>query len=100
MLGFSVQSFCRKTVLSAELFTSYVPVVINLQCTHFQKAKLLKQKKEEGNADFRAGRLQSARKIYTEALEVDPLNIFTNSKLYCNRAAVLVKVTSFYLIFH
>ena len=30
--------------------------------------------------------------LYTEALTVDPLNITTNAKLYCNRATVNSKL--------
>jgi len=57
-----------------------------------QKAKQLIAKKEEGNKVFRAGNFEEAYKIYTEALEIDPNNKFTNSKLYCNRATVCTKV--------
>ena len=59
-------------------------------------AKKLSQKKEEGNQAFRVGKLQLAYDTYTEALAIDPLNVFTNSKLYCNRATVLSKVSAFY----
>lgn len=55
------------------------------------------QKKEEGNAAFKAGNSQDAYKLYTEALEIDPNNIFTNSKLYFNRATVCSKVKGFLL---
>ena len=58
-----------------------------------QKAKSLLAKKEEGNKEFRAGSYQDAYKTYTEALEIDPNNKFTNSKLYCNRATVCSKVS-------
>jgi DnaJ family protein C protein 7 len=61
----------------------------------YRKAKLLKNKKEEGNEAFRAGKLQSAYDLYTEALSIDPNNIFTNSKLYCNRATVSSKLKNF-----
>jgi len=57
-----------------------------------QMAKSLSQKKEAGNQAFRVGKLQLAYDTYTEALAIDPLNVFTNSKLYCNRATVLLKV--------
>ena len=59
----------------------------------FQRAKLLKQKKEAGNEAFRAGRHDDAYGLYTEALEIDPYNVFTNSKLYNNRATVSTKVS-------
>ena len=53
---------------------------------------MLSQKKEEGNTAFRSGKLQDALQLYTEALEIDPNNIFVNSKLYNNRATVHSKV--------
>ncbi|XP_074645859.1 dnaJ homolog subfamily C member 7-like [Tubulanus polymorphus] len=58
----------------------------------YKKAKLLIQKKEEGNQAFRSGKFDDAYRIYTEALEIDPHNIYTNSKLYCNRATVCAKL--------
>ena len=58
----------------------------------FQKARVLKQKKDEGNEAFKAGKLQEAHKLYSEALEIDPLNKSTNAKLYFNRATVVAKV--------
>ena len=57
-----------------------------------QKAKALAQKKEEGNAAFKVGKIQEAYDLYSEALAIDATNIFTNSKLYCNRATVCAKV--------
>lgn len=61
--------------------------------SYLQKAKSLLAKKEEGNKEFRTGNYHEAYKIYTEALEIDPNNKFTNSKLYCNRATVCSKVS-------
>lgn len=60
--------------------------------TIFKKAKSLKQKKEEGNTAFKAAKWADAHKLYTEALEIDPCNKFTNAKLYFNRATVAAKV--------
>ena len=57
-----------------------------------QKAKQLIAKKEEGNKEFRSGKFEAAFTIYTQALQIDPNNKFTNSKLYCNRATVCSKV--------
>ena len=59
----------------------------------FQKSKLLQAKKEEGNRAFRSGDNHRAYDIYSEALIIDPLNTFTNAKLYCNRALVGSKVS-------
>lgn len=58
----------------------------------FQKAKSLKQKKEEGNTAFKMGRYQEAYNLYNEALNVDPLNKSANSKLHFNKATVAAKV--------
>lgn len=65
----------------------------------FQKAKQLKQKKEDGNEAFKKGNFQEAYQLYTDALAIDPLNKHTNAKLYFNRATVGSKVsTVLYLI--
>ncbi|XP_078621400.1 uncharacterized protein LOC144887857 isoform X1 [Branchiostoma floridae x Branchiostoma japonicum] len=58
----------------------------------FRKAKSLRAKKEEGNNAFKAGRYQEAYDLYSEALRIDPHNVFINSKLYNNRATVGAKV--------
>ena len=59
----------------------------------FKRARNLKTKKDEGNEAFKACKYDEALKLYTEALQVDPENKITNSKLYFNRAAVSAKVT-------
>jgi DnaJ family protein C protein 7 len=46
----------------------------------------LERMKEAGNAAFKAGRFQEAIDTYTEALQVDPSNKNTNSKILQNRA--------------
>lgn len=58
----------------------------------YRRAKQLMTKKEEGNAAFKAGNSQQAYDLYTEALQIDPNNVFTNSKLYFNRATVCNKM--------
>ncbi|KAK7793735.1 hypothetical protein R5R35_007885 [Gryllus longicercus] len=58
----------------------------------YKKAKNLKLKKEEGNEAFKAGRVQAAYTLYTEALQIDPHNLSTNAKLYFNRATVSSKL--------
>lgn len=59
----------------------------------YRKAKQLLQKKEEGNAAFKANKLQDAYDLYSQALDIDPNNVFTNSKLYFNRATVCSKMS-------
>uniref|UniRef100_A0AAY4C5E2 J domain-containing protein n=1 Tax=Denticeps clupeoides TaxID=299321 RepID=A0AAY4C5E2_9TELE len=51
-----------------------------------RNAKALKAKKEEGNRAFKEGNFEEAYSLYTDALTIDPNNIKTNAKLYCNRA--------------
>lgn len=41
---------------------------------------------------FKEGNFEAAYDLYTEALTIDPNNIKTNAKLYCNRATVGSKV--------
>ncbi|XP_076445669.1 dnaJ homolog subfamily C member 7-like [Babylonia areolata] len=57
-----------------------------------KRAKQLTTEKEAGNAAFRGGRLQEAYDLYNKALQIDPLNKSTNSKLFCNRATVGAKL--------
>lgn len=57
-----------------------------------QNAKALKAKKEEGNKAFKEGNFEAAYELYSEALTIDPNNIKTNAKLFCNRATVGSKV--------
>ncbi|XP_068161309.1 dnaJ homolog subfamily C member 7-like [Antennarius striatus] len=57
-----------------------------------RNAKALKAKKEEGNQAFKSSSYEAAYQLYTEALTVDPNNIKTNAKLYCNRATAGVKL--------
>lgn len=53
-----------------------------------KKAKRLQSKKQEGNESFSKGQYHKAYDIYTEALQIDPVNKATNAKLYYNRALV------------
>ncbi|KAK4668820.1 uncharacterized protein QC764_710820 [Podospora pseudoanserina] len=55
----------------------------------------LDRMKEEGNSEYKAGRWQSAFDLYTKALEVDPANKGTNSKLYQNRALCRIKLKQY-----
>ncbi|KAJ0181746.1 hypothetical protein K1T71_002468 [Dendrolimus kikuchii] len=58
----------------------------------YKKAKLLKQKKEEGNEAFKMGRWQQALNLYNEALKIDKNNKTVNAKLYFNKATVCAKL--------
>ncbi|KAI8634724.1 hypothetical protein F5Y19DRAFT_122182 [Xylariaceae sp. FL1651] len=55
----------------------------------------LDRMKEEGNADYKAGRWQAALDKYTAALDVDPTNRGTNSKLLQNRALCRLKLKQY-----
>ena len=61
----------------------------------FQKAKSLESTKDEGNKAFRSGNYQQALELYSKALQIDPFNKSTNSKLYCNRATVNFKLKNY-----
>lgn len=47
-----------------------------------------------GNKLFKVGKFREAHKLYTEALEIDPLNADINSKLLYNRALMNSKIGS------
>lgn len=53
---------------------------------YLRMVQKLERMKEEGNAAFKAGRFQEAIDTYSKALEVDPSNKNTNSKILQNRA--------------
>jgi DnaJ family protein C protein 7 len=55
----------------------------------------LDRMKEEGNAEYKAQRWQPAFDKYTSALEVDPSNRGTNSKLLQNRALCRLKLRDY-----
>jgi DnaJ homolog subfamily C member 7 len=55
----------------------------------------LDRMKDEGNTEYKAGRWQAAIDKYTKALEVDPSNRGTNSKLLQNRALCLMKLKQY-----
>ncbi|KAI0969198.1 hypothetical protein F4678DRAFT_167521 [Xylaria arbuscula] len=55
----------------------------------------LDRMKEEGNAEYKAGRWQNAFDKYTSALDVDPANRGTNSKLLQNRALCRLKLKDY-----
>jgi DnaJ family protein C protein 7 len=61
----------------------------------YKRAKALVQRKEEGNKAYKAGRLEEAYSLYTEALRIDPRNKSINAKLFYNRAMVCSRLGRF-----
>ena len=59
---------------------------------YLRMVQKLDRMKEEGNTAFKAGRYKRAVELYGDALEVDPLNKGTNSKILQNRAMASIKV--------
>ncbi|KAK8221325.1 hypothetical protein IWZ01DRAFT_37244 [Phyllosticta capitalensis] len=55
----------------------------------------LDRMKEEGNKAFKAGKYQEAVDTYSKALEVDPANKGTNSKILQNRARCYLKLKKY-----
>ncbi|KAH7170243.1 hypothetical protein EDB81DRAFT_156885 [Dactylonectria macrodidyma] len=55
----------------------------------------LDRMKEEGNVEFKAGRLQQAIEKYTAALEIDVSNKSMNAKLLQNRAQCRIKLKEY-----
>lgn len=53
---------------------------------YLRMVQKLERMKQEGNAAFKAGRYKEAIDTYSQALEVDPSNKNTNSKILQNRA--------------
>ncbi|KAF2680294.1 TPR-like protein [Lentithecium fluviatile CBS 122367] len=54
--------------------------------TYLRMVTKLEKTKKDGNDAFKSGRFQEAIDLYTKALDVDPSNKNTNSKLLQNRA--------------
>ena len=59
---------------------------------YLRMVQKLDRLKEEGNAAFKGGRHRQAVDVYSKALEVDPNNKGTNSKILQNRAMASIKV--------
>jgi len=62
---------------------------------YLRMVQKLDRMKSEGNAEYKGGRWQTAIDKYTEALEVDPLNKGTNSKLLQNRALCRIQLKDY-----
>ena len=65
---------------------------------YLRMVQKLDRLKEEGNAAFKGGRHKQAVDVYGQALEVDPNNKGTNSKILQNRAMASTKVRTKSLI--
>ena len=59
---------------------------------YLRMVQKLDKMKEEGNSAFKAGKYRAALDVYSRALEVDPTNKGTNSKILQNRAMCQIKV--------
>ena len=59
---------------------------------YLRMVQKLDRMKEEGNTAFKGGRFKQAVGLYSQALEVDPINKGTNSKILQNRAMASIKV--------
>ena len=59
---------------------------------YLRTVQKIERLKEEGNVAFKAGRFEDAIKMYGAALETDPSNKCTNSRILQNRALAAMKV--------
>ena len=59
---------------------------------YLRMVQRLDKMKEQGNVAFKANRFREAVNVYGQALEIDPNNKGTNSKLLQNRAQASIKV--------
>ena len=62
---------------------------------YLRMVQKLDRMKEEGNLLYKSGKSQKAVQTYTLALEIDPSNKLTNSKILHNRALASLKVCPF-----
>ena len=62
---------------------------------YLRMVQKLDRTKEEGNTYFKSGKYQEAIDTYTTALEIDPTNKGTNSKLLQNRAQCYTKIKGY-----
>ncbi len=62
---------------------------------YLRMVQKLDRMKTDGNSEYKAGRWQAAIDKYSEALEVDPMNKGTNSKLLQNRALCRVQLKDY-----
>jgi len=90
-LCFYLEDITEKAILH---FTEALRMAPDLEKAKTKRAvcKRLVEVKTRGNTAFKAQNFDEACNIYTEALQVDPLNKITNAKLYFNRALARSKI--------
>jgi len=62
---------------------------------YLRMVQKLDRMKEEGNGHFKSGRYKQAVDVYSQALEVDPSNKGTNSKILQNRAMCYIRLKDY-----
>lgn len=62
---------------------------------YLRMVQKLDRMKEEGNTLFKSGKYKDAIEMYSQALDVDPLNKGTNSKILQNRALCYTRTKSY-----
>jgi DnaJ family protein C protein 7 len=62
---------------------------------YLRMVQKLDRMKEEGNSLFKSGKFREAVGVYTQALEVDPINKGTNSKILQNRALCYTRMKEY-----
>jgi DnaJ homolog subfamily C member 7 len=62
---------------------------------YLRMVQKLDRMKEEGNSLFKGGKFREAVDIYSQALEVDPVNKGTNSKILQNRALCYIRLKEY-----
>jgi DnaJ family protein C protein 7 len=62
---------------------------------YLRMVQKLDRMKEEGNSLFKSGKFREAVDVYTQALEVDPVNKGTNSKILQNRALCYTRIKEY-----
>ncbi|KAL8829115.1 MAG: hypothetical protein Q9191_002203, partial [Dirinaria sp. TL-2023a] len=62
---------------------------------YLRMVQKLDRLKEEGNVAFKSGKHRQAVDLYSQALEVDPSNKGTNSKILQNRAMASIKIKEY-----
>ena len=67
---------------------------------YLRMVQKLDRMKEEGNTAFKGGRFKQAVSLYSQALDIDPNNKGTNSKILQNRAMASIKVYPVPFTFH